>query len=185
MRNHERKHVTSKARRTRPEETEEQYQERLKVQREERKAAEERRLEEEKRRKERIKEERERDRVKAEKRQQERVAQKKAQAERSKQAAAQKIRDQLQQSQIQRSATFAAARQGNADKVKLGVYKNNVDAAGGEVKRDADEFVKTLPKDAQETLLHIAAKQGDLELVQWLADHSESKFTSNGSMDRF
>ena len=67
---------------------------------------------------------------------------------------------------------FAAARNGDAEAVKKGVYEDDVDAAGGEVKLGHDEFVKVVPKDRKETLLHIAAKRGDAELVEWLCSHS-------------
>lgn len=66
---------------------------------------------------------------------------------------------------------FAAARDDNAVKVKKGVWEDNVDAAGGEVKVGCQEFIQKLPKDPKETLLHIASRNGDLDLVQWLDDH--------------
>jgi hypothetical protein len=68
---------------------------------------------------------------------------------------------------------FAAARQRDADKVKKGVWENSVDAAGGEIKPNCSEFVRNEPEDPNETLLHIATKHGDLDLVEWLDAHSE------------
>lgn len=62
----------------------------------------------------------------------------------------------------------------DATKVKKGVWEDNVDAAGGEVKRGCEAFVTHSPADPKETLLHIAAKNGDAELVQWLEAHSKS-----------
>lgn len=41
------------------------------------------------------------------------------------------------------------------------------------MKKGAEEFVERKPRDEKETILHIAAKRGDLELVKWLVDHSE------------
>lgn len=68
---------------------------------------------------------------------------------------------------------FAAARGGNAAEVRKGVWEQAVDAAGGEVKTGSDSYVKSPPKDPKETLMHIAAKQGDVELVEWLDAHSK------------
>ena len=48
-----------------------------------------------------------------------------------------------------------------------------MDAAGGEVKRGGEEFMKETPQDHQETLMHIAARNGDADLVEWLDTHSE------------
>ncbi len=39
--------------------------------------------------------------------------------------------------------------------------EDDVDAAGGEIKRDCEKFVSQKPRDPQETLLHIAALKGD------------------------
>ena len=80
---------------------------------------------------------------------------------------------QQQRGQALRSATFAAARRGDAKQVKKGVYEDNVDAAGGEVKKGCEEFVTTPPADPKETLMHIAAKNGDADLVEWLDAHSK------------
>lgn len=137
------------------------------------KEAAERRATEEKWRKARLEEERKQERLEAEQRQRQRVSQKKAQAEASKKNAAQRVRQLLERSQKNRSATFSAARGGDGEKVKNGVYVDEVDAAGGELKRGAEEFLEVPPKDPQETLLHIAADQGDLDLVEWLIRHSE------------
>lgn len=58
--------------------------------------------------------------------------------------------------------------------MKKGIWENNVDAAGGEVAPGYDEFIDTVPKDSQEALLHIAARNGDSDLVEWLDTHSQS-----------
>ena len=67
---------------------------------------------------------------------------------------------------------FSAARQGDNEKVKKGVWEDEVDAAGGEVRIGCDSFVKSMPADKSETLLHIATRRGDAELVEWLDTHS-------------
>ena len=67
---------------------------------------------------------------------------------------------------------FSAARQGDNEKVKKGVWEDEVDAAGGEVRRGCESFVKSMPADNSETLLHIATRRGDAELVEWLDTHS-------------
>jgi hypothetical protein len=104
------------------------------------------------------------------------VEAKKAQAETQRSKAEAKARTLQQQAQSKRSAVFSAARAGKQDKVKTGVWEDGVDAAGGEVKTSCDAFVKTAPKDPQETLLHIAARNGDTELVKWLDAHSQWSF---------
>jgi hypothetical protein len=60
--------------------------------------------------------------------------------------------------------------------VKKGVWEDEVDAAGGEVKTGCEEYV-TSPKDRKETLLHIAARNGDFELVEWLDAHGKFEAT--------
>lgn len=79
-----------------------------------------------------------------------------------------------QQVQTMRSAVFAAARRGDAAKVRKGVWEDGVDAAGGEVKIGHEQFMKVPPADVKETLVHIAAKRGDAELVAWLNSHSKA-----------
>lgn len=109
----------------------------------------------------------------ADERQKVKTEQKKAQAEAQRQKAEKTARALRQKIQKTRSAVFAAARIGDAAKVKKGIWEDDVDAAGGEVKTGCDEFVNPKPKDSQEALLHIATKNGDLELVQWLDAHSD------------
>ena len=60
------------------------------------------------------------------------------------------------------------------EKVKKGIYEDSVDAAGGEVKRGNEDLLdkSKFPQDRLETLLHIAASQGNKQLVEWLIDHS-------------
>jgi hypothetical protein len=114
------------------------------------------------------------ERREAEQRQKIKKANKKGQAEASRKKAENAARTQQQRAQTLRSATFAAARAGDAKGVKKGVYEDNVDAAGGEIKKGCDEFVTTPPADPKDTLMHIAVKNGDVELVAWLDLHSKS-----------
>lgn len=112
------------------------------------------------------------ERAAAEERQKAKMEAKKARGEAQRSRAEATARILQQQTQSKRSAVFAAARAGNRDKVKSGVWEDGVDAAGGEVKAGCDAFVETAPNDPQETLLHIAARNGDKELVAWLDAHS-------------
>lgn len=68
-----------------------------------------------------------------------------------------------------RSATFAAARAGDAAGVRKGVWDNSVDSSGPELIQLQDGGGGA----GKETLLHIAASLKDLELVEWLINHSE------------
>ncbi|KAJ7219483.1 DnaJ-domain-containing protein [Mycena pura] len=160
----------------------EEYAARLRRSREEQVAGEERRKREAAARRARAEIDREREREAAEERQKAKVEAKKAnaQAHRSKAEAA--ARAAQQQLQIKRSSVFSAARAGKHDKVKAGVWAESVDAAGGEVKAGCEVFVKNKPNDPQETLLHIAARNGDKELVSWLDTHGadpEERDSSN------
>ena len=60
--------------------------------------------------------------------------------------------------------------------MKKGIWEDNVDAAGGEVKKGSEEFVSKMPADSLETLMHIAASIGDADFVQWLDDHSQLSY---------
>ncbi|KAI6005682.1 hypothetical protein EDD15DRAFT_2150432, partial [Pisolithus albus] len=71
-----------------------------------------------------------------------------------------------------RSAAFAAARAGDAQRVKKAIWEDSVDPAGGEVKLGCDSFIEVQPQDPTETLLHIATQNGDVDLVKWLDAHS-------------
>ena len=113
------------------------------------------------------------ERKEAEARKHKKATAKKAQAEASRQSAKNTALQQQQRTQILRSETFAAARRSDSNKVKKGIWEDGVDAAGGEIKRGGEEFVKTIPKDPQETLMHISARNGDADLLQWLVAHSE------------
>ena len=48
-----------------------------------------------------------------------------------------------------------------------------MDAAGGEIRTGSEASAKSQLADPKETLLHIAAKNGNLELVEWLDSHSK------------
>ncbi|TFY81037.1 hypothetical protein EWM64_g2975 [Hericium alpestre] len=151
---------------------------------EEQEDAEARRAQESANRKAALEEERLKERKEAEKRQKEKASGKKAKAEAVRKSAEQAARAQQERVQTLRSTVFAAARCGDTDKVKKGVYENEVDAAGGEVKLGHEAFVKTMPSDPKETLLHIASKKGDVELVEWLDSHGADteEINSNGLM---
>lgn len=114
------------------------------------------------------------ERKEAEDRQKAKAASKKAAAENQRMKAAQTAQAQQQRVQTLRSATFAAARAGNAVQVKKGVWEDEVDPAGGEVKVGCENYVRVQPQDPKETLLHIAAQKGDADLVEWLDAHSKS-----------
>ncbi|KAJ3507934.1 hypothetical protein NLJ89_g6030 [Agrocybe chaxingu] len=112
------------------------------------------------------------ERLDAERRQREKFEAKKAQAEAARKSSEERARALLQKAQEKRTSVFAAARRGNAEKVKKGVWEDGVDATGGEIKPDCASFVQTPPKDLQETLLHVAAMKGDVDLIKWLDSHS-------------
>ncbi|KAH9946150.1 uncharacterized protein BXZ73DRAFT_37594 [Epithele typhae] len=155
-----------------PPESEEQYAARLRRQREEQERAAERRAEEEAARKAEQEREREQDRREAEQRKRDRASTKKAEAAASRRTAEQKMRSQQEQAQIKRSEVFAAARRGDFATVKKGVWEDDVDAAGGEIRKGFEDFIQTPPGDRAETLLHIAAKHGNVDIVEWLDSHS-------------
>lgn len=154
-----------------PEESPEQYRARIQRFLGEQRQGEERRKQEAAARKERKAKEREQERTAAEERQRIKSANKKAEARSQRQKDEQTIRLQQKRSQLTRSAVFAAARAGDAKKVKKGIWEEDVDAAGGEVKDGSRDFVDILPSDPLETLLHIAAKLGNRDLVRWLDEH--------------
>ncbi|KAH8826978.1 DnaJ-domain-containing protein [Flagelloscypha sp. PMI_526] len=121
-------------------------------------------------RRERAEYEREQERKAAASRQKAKALQKKARAEVDRQAAESAAQKHAKNVQTKRSAVFAAARSGNAADVKKGIWENDVDASGGEIK--IQQFVQVEPNDPQETLLHIATRNGDVDLVKWLDSHS-------------
>ncbi|KAL1758355.1 hypothetical protein FB107DRAFT_288663 [Schizophyllum commune] len=164
-----------------PAETPQEFQARISKQREEQIIAEERRQKEAAARKVRVEQEREAERAAAEQRQKAKVQTKKAQAQAQRTKGENAARAQKQKVQATRSAAFAAARSGDAKAVKKAVWEDSVDPTGGEVKVGCEEFVEKLPADKQETLLHIAVRRGDLELVKWLDEHSADAEERNSS----
>lgn len=114
------------------------------------------------------------ERVDAERRRLEKIAQKKADEEAARISREETLRAQKQRSQDLRSAIFAAARRSDTERVKKGVWEDNVEPDGGEIKHGCEEFVKQRPTDTSETLLHIATRLGNLELVQYLDKRSKS-----------
>ena len=113
------------------------------------------------------------ERLEVEKRQKDKIESKKVQANAARRFAEDKAREILREAQDARSVVFAAARAGEADKVKKGIWENSVDAAGGEIKPNCAAFVRNKPEDLYETLLHIATKNNDINLIKWLDSHSK------------
>lgn len=72
--------------------------------------------------------------------------------------------------QKRRSAIFTAARAGRWEQVKKGIWEENIDADGGEVLTGLEEIIPK-PKEPKETLLHLAAKAGVMDVFKWLVDH--------------
>ncbi|KAJ4487775.1 hypothetical protein J3R30DRAFT_3362939 [Lentinula aciculospora] len=153
-------------------ETVQEEKQRLRRTREEQEAAELRRQREAAVRREVKEKDRQQERLAAERRQKAKNGVKRAKAEAQRQQAEDAAHIRREKMQKNRSAVFQAAREGNTEEVKKGIWENDVDAAGGEVKPGYEEFVKIMPKDPKETLLHIAARKGDLDLVEWLDKHS-------------
>lgn len=110
-------------------------------------------------------------RLAAEDRQKKKQEAKKAKVDSDRKKAEETARLQRQKTQRLRSEIFVAARAGKVARVKRGIWEESVDASGGEIKTGCEAFLNNRPKDPKETLLHIAAKNGDLELVQWLDSH--------------
>lgn len=98
---------------------------------------------------------------------------KKAEVEDSRKFAAAAARSLQEKSQRARSEVFAAARASNTQKVKRGVSENNINTVGGEVLKGFEDLARIGLIDTKETLLHIAAQDGNLELVKWLDTHSK------------
>ncbi|KAF8831174.1 hypothetical protein HHX47_DHR1000106 [Lentinula edodes] len=154
-----------------PRETAQERAERLRRAREEQEAAELRRKREAAVRKELKEQDRKQERLAAEQRRKTKNGEKKAKAHAQRQQAEDAARSQREKIQKNRSAVFQAAREGRVEDVKKGIWENDVDAAGGEVKSGHEDFVHTVPKDPKETLLHIAVRKGNLELVDFLDKH--------------
>lgn len=57
--------------------------------------------------------------------------------------------------------------------MKKGIWEDGVDASGGEIKIGCEDFAPHPVIDKQETLLHIAAMKGNVDLVEWLDVHSK------------
>jgi hypothetical protein len=113
----------------------------------------------------------------------ERIAQKKSKKDgraKAQQQYKQTVQDTKRASQRKRSEVFKMARSGDAEGVKKAIWEQNVDAAGGEylVGMKEDPIFAKSWKDADcdlnETLLHIFARSGELDMVKWLIDHSMS-----------
>jgi ankyrin repeat protein len=75
--------------------------------------------------------------------------------------------------QKKRSAIFAAARAGLWEQVKKGIWEDHVDADGVEVLTGLEEIIPK-PEELKETLLHLAAKEGVIDVFKWLIDHGKS-----------
>lgn len=105
-------------------------------------------------------------------RQKEKTERKREKAKQDRQSASKVLASQREKMQDLRSKVFAAARKGDADAVRKGVWELDVDPSGGEIKPGCDHLVRQKPTDPRETLLHIAARHGDKDLVEWLGSHS-------------
>ena len=101
----------------------------------------------------------------AERRQSKKTA-KRDRANAEREAAATRAREAKTLAQSKRSAVFAAAREGRSDVVRRAVWEEGVAESGGEA--ITADYALPAGVDRLETLLHIAAKRGDLELVRWL-----------------
>lgn len=112
--------------------------------------------------------------MEAEIRRKQKSQRKKAQAEANRKSSEERTRVLMKKAQENRSAVFDAARKGEGERVKRGIQQDGVDAAGGEIKPGCVDFVKTFPEDPMETLMHISATKGDLDLIKWLDSHSAS-----------
>ncbi|KZT11328.1 DnaJ-domain-containing protein [Laetiporus sulphureus 93-53] len=144
----------------------------LEKERKEREAMKERRAREDVLRKAKLEKEREQEKKAAEERQRLKTTHRKAQAAAFQKSAAKKARAEQERLQTLRSEVFSAARRGDGDKVRKGIYEDNVDATGGEIIAGSEAYARRIPEDRQETLMHIAAKNGDAKLVQWLDCHN-------------
>ncbi|TFK30138.1 DnaJ-domain-containing protein [Coprinopsis marcescibilis] len=154
-----------------PQETQREFQERLEKSRQEQIDAQVRRDRDARNLQNRKAKEREEERLAAEQRQKQKQEAKKSRAEAEKKKAEDIARTMAQKAQRLRSEAFEAARAGDAVKVKHSVWELSVDASGGEIKVGAETFVTKRAEDPKQTLLHIAATNGDLDLVQWLSTH--------------
>lgn len=166
-------------RQPRPSETLQEREARMQRQHEEQVREEQRRAEEEQHRAQQKADRkafearmRETERKEAEQRKREKSASKKAEAEARRRKAAESLEVRQRRAQTLRSVAFAAARAGDAQRVKKAIWEDLVDPAGGEVKLGCDSFIRTQPQDPTETLLHIATQNGDVDLVKWLDAHS-------------
>jgi len=110
-------------------------------------------------------------------RQKEKAERKREKAKQDRQSASKVLASQREKMQALRSKVFAAARNGDAATVKKGVWEQDVDPSGGETKPGCDHLVRQKPADPRETLIHIAARRGDKDLVEWLGSHSLSPFS--------
>lgn len=153
-------------------ETPEQYRARIERACQEQIEGEKRRAEKAAERKAFEARQREQERKEAAERQQAKAASKKAESLAARKRAAETAEAQQRRVQTTRSEAFSAARKGDVVKVKKAVWEENVDATGGESKPGCEAYVKRPPEDPKETLLHIATRRGDADLVEWLDAHS-------------
>ena len=79
--------------------------------------------------------------------------------------------------QKKRSTIFAAAREGRWGQVKRGISEDCVDADGVEVLTGLEELVPK-PREPKETLLHLAVKEGVMDLFKWLVDHGGRRWNT-------
>lgn len=110
-------------------------------------------------------------------RQKEKAERKREKAEQDRQSAAKVLAEKRGKMQALRSSVFAAARKGDVEAVKNGVWEQEIDPSGGEIRPGCDHLVRQKPADPHETLLHIAARHGNKDLLEWLGSHSLFPFS--------
>lgn len=145
----------------------------MRKQREARLAADQRRAEDERLRRQRREREAAADALRTAERRKAKSDNKRHEAEAERERIAARAHEARLKSQVKRSAAFVAARAGRSAAVREAVWEDDVQASEGEwlagVLRP-----RAYKEDHKETLLHLAATHGDVDLAFWLLDHGAS-----------